>query len=128
MPAFLSDEWLARLDEAARASGVRGEPLTIEHCIHPGNGAPDPEPVRYHVSIDRSGARVRAGSAQAATVIFEHDRETARAIAAGELRAQRAVIEGRVTVSGDVMALIDRRDDLGRLDEAFAAISGETEH
>lgn len=127
MPAFLSDAWLERLDAAARAAGVRGEPLTIEHCIRPASGTDEQTPIRYHVSIDPSGARVRAGAAAAPTITFEHDRDTARAIAEGELRAQRAVIEGRVKVSGDVMALIDRREDLGRLDEAFAAVDNRTE-
>ena len=127
MAAFLSTDWLTRLDAAARAAGVSGEPLIIEHRIGSGDGCAGDEAC-YHVCIDGSGARVVAGAAPSPTVTFSHDRDTARAIACGELRAQQAVIEGRTRVRGDVAALVERRDDLGRLDAALATVGADTEY
>ena len=115
MAPFLSAEWLADLDAAARRADVAGEPFTIEHRI----ADADAGELRYHVTIDGDGARVAAGAADAPTVTFVQDEATARAITSGRLGGRQAVIDGRIRVHGDVSALIDRRDDLARLDQAF---------
>ena len=87
MLAFLSDEWIAALDEAAQqdpalAELLRDARLVIEQAV-----ATAGEVVRYHVAIGDDGVRVRPGPAEAPTIRFSQDRETAVAIATGALSA-----------------------------------------
>ena len=125
--AFLSPEWIAALDAAARSDGrlaeLTGElALIVEHEVHRG---PD-EVVRFHVELSHGTVRVRAGAAPAATVRFSQDAATAWEVASGRGSAQRAFMTGRLRVGGDLRVLLDHADVLGQLHDAFAAVRAET--
>jgi alkyl sulfatase BDS1-like metallo-beta-lactamase superfamily hydrolase len=114
--AFLSDAWIAALDDAARHIEGGGEPLVIQQVVTDGDGE-----VTWHVALGPDGVRVRPGRADAADVTFTQDRETAEAIARGELSAATALTAGQLVVQGAAARLVDHRAVLARLDEALHA-------
>jgi len=107
MLAFLSPEWF----EAAAGGGATGAPaagpgaVVIEQVV---SGTPYGE-VRYRVVIEDGTGRIigpGARSEQAQPrVTVNTDWATARGLASGELSAQRALMDGRLTVSGDLSVL-----------------------
>ena len=105
MPAYLSDEWIADLDTALRASPAGphpqpgGAPLEIETVVR---GV-----ARYRVRFDERGASARAADAAdaPADVRLTTDLATAAAIARGAENAQIALAGGRLQLGGDVTAL-----------------------
>ena len=111
VPERFSPEWIEALDVSA--GGLRGvdEPFVIQQVV---------DDVAWHVVLAADGVRVRAGQADEPDVTFTQDRETAEAIASGELSAAAALTSGRLTVRGATSRLTDHRDTLARLDEAFA--------
>lgn len=110
MAEFLSETWF--VDLTARAAAAQPPPdlvLTIEQRIE---GAPEG---RWQVQIaEGSVAIVRPGS-QDADVRIVTDRETAAGIQRGEISAQRAFLDGRLQIGGDVQALLTHREALTEL-------------
>ena len=123
MAVFLSEEWIAALDEALRAEAGLSDcaAVTVEQTV---TGTPDGD-VRYRVVIDDRGGRVlRAGGDDAiphapADVRLTTDYATAVAIARGAENAQIALAQGRLQLGGDVHAL-------ARFTAALAAMPGVT--
>ncbi len=112
---FLSDEWIAELDRAARASSALAaigaeRPLVIEQRVS-GPGLH----VVYALRIDGGGARVVAGPAEAPDVVLSTDVDTARALRSGDLTMQGAALAGRVKVHG-------RAEQLRTAGEALRAV------
>ena len=129
MARYLSDEWLAALDEAARASDdlrsvAQGVHLVVEHIVV--DGAPDGGELRYHVVVDDGAVSFRPGAAAVATVSFRENRATAAAVARGELAAQAAFLAGGIRIGGDLTALVDHAAALARLDGALAEVRSAT--
>jgi putative sterol carrier protein len=125
--AFLSEAWVAALDEAARSDGdlearCADVELTIEQEV---TGGPLGD-VRYHVVLDRGAASVRTGAAEAPTIRFSQDYETAAAIALGDGSAQRAFMTGRLRVGGDLRVLLDHGEVLSKLHDVFAGVRART--
>lgn len=122
MAAFLSDEWLAAMDGAAR--GITGAgPLVVEQVV---TGVPGRGEVRYAIVLDPEGARVvpgPAGGGLRCTV----DHATAVALARGETTAQEALARGRLRLGGDVRALAAQAGALERVGDVFAAVRRRTE-
>ena len=114
MPERFSDEWIEALDDAARGLPGTGDRFVIQQVV-----SGDVEAV-WHVVLDDEGVRVRPGRHDAPDVTFTQDRETAEAIAAGELSAGAALTAGRLTVRGATARLTEHRDTLAALDEALA--------
>jgi putative sterol carrier protein len=123
MVAFLSEEWVAALhDAAADDDALRALTaslsLTVEQEV---TGGPSGD-VRYHVVIDHGRVAVIPGPADEPTVRFSQDHETASSIALGHGSAQRAFMTGRLRVGGDLRMLLAHREVLAQLHDVFATV------
>lgn len=100
---FLSDEWVAALDQR-----LQGEPgsspteLTVQYSVSTDNG-----PRSYWLVLGPDHDRAHAGEAPEPDVSFRLDEATARDISDGTLSTEEAFIAGRLTIDGDTIALID---------------------
>jgi hypothetical protein len=126
VPEFLSEIWLRDLDRSVQdATGVSTlAPIVIEQVVRdvPGRGE-----VRYRFCVDAGGARVTAGETdERADVRLTTDYETAVAIALGKANAQIALARGRLRLGGNIDTLVRSADALGALDDATAALRGNT--
>jgi len=111
--ALAGDE---RLTEALR--GVR---LTVEQVVEDPAGA-----VRWHVVVDDGRAHLVPGPAADPDVRFTTDRATAAGIASGRLSAQRAFVEGRLRVGGDLTKLMAHQRAVAAVDDALAEVRAAT--
>jgi hypothetical protein len=125
---FLSDEWIAALDAAARAAlrdgADDGDLLAVEPVVR---GVPGRGDVRYRVSC---GTAVHAVTPlpndASADVRIETDYATAVALARGQLNAQTALADGLLRVSGDLARLAAHASALARLGDLFASVRATT--
>ena len=131
MARYLSDEWIAELDAAARSHSGLTEAtsalrLVIEQVVETGVAVTDTDAtsgeVRWHVAIDHGTVRFVAGPAPDPTVRFTTDEVTARAISTGTVTAQGAFMRGILRVGGDTSALIEHHSVLAGLGDVFAAM------
>ena len=126
MSRFLTPEWIAALDTAAREAAVpAGVHLTIQQIVtgDDGEGADD---VRYHLVLDAGRLRVHAGDAPAADVTLVQTRAVAAALSRGELNAQQALEAGRLKLRGDIGHLAREGRALTALADVFAAVRAVT--
>ncbi len=116
MVDFLSDDWIAALDEAART--VKGdEDFVIQQVVD------DEPPTHWYIVLSPGPVRIHPGEAETADVTFTQDRATAEAIARGELSAGAALTSGRLTVRGASARLTEQREVLARLDTALRGVA-----
>jgi SCP-2 sterol transfer family len=125
---YLSPDWMeaARLAVAGDASvcgATSGIRLTVEHVV---TGGPRGT-IRWHIIIDDGAVALAAGQAVEPDLRFTTDYGTAAEIAAGELGAQRAFVEGRLRVGGDLGALIRHQKALSTIDDALAGVRARTQ-
>jgi SCP-2 sterol transfer family len=125
---YLSPEWMeaARLAIAGDPSLARataGIRLTVEHVVVDAPGGT----VRWHVTIDDGDVALTVGRAAAPDLRFTTDYATASRIAAGTVGAQRAFVEGRLRVGGDLAALIRHQKALATIDDALAGVRVRTD-
>ncbi len=121
MPAYLSEEWIQEADAALRASGLctaDGERFAVEQRVGE---------VVFHMVFDGDGARVSIGPAVGPAVVLSQSRDTAVAIARGELSAEEAVLNGRTVVEGEPLALLSHHKVLARANDVFADIRSRTD-
>ncbi len=108
MTTFLSDEWF---DEMAAAAAAARPPadleLRLEQEIIDG--------VSWTVRIGAGIAEFCRGGCDDADVRVVTDARTAEGIRSGAVSAQRAFLDGRLRIGGDVAALIEHRDVLADL-------------
>jgi putative sterol carrier protein len=128
MVRFLTTEWLAALDRAARAdaslaTATADLALVVEQEV---TGLPAGS-FTYHITFDHGSVSVAEGPAPVADVRFTQDVATARAIAAGTGSAQRAFMTGDLRVGGDLRVLLDHQVALSTLDDVFADVRARTE-
>ena len=130
MPQFASREWVADLDAclARLASPVDAPALVVEYVL---TDLPDGEPSNVCYRIELDGGRLRAAWGRAAederpSVTFAQPYPVAVAIAAGELAAQTAILDGRLRVHGAVASLTAWRRCLPGLDAALEALRATT--
>jgi hypothetical protein len=121
---FLSDEWLAAMDTAAR-DRVAPDPdpladvtVSIEQVVR--------DVARWRLVIERGSCSVVAEPEGEPDVRLTSDRETAEALATGRRPALDAFIAGDLVLGGDVRALLDNRAALEALGELFARVKAET--
>jgi hypothetical protein len=128
MPRFLTDEWIAALDAAAREAPVpAGVRLTIQQIVTSDAGdAGGDDDVRYHLVLDGGRLRVHAGEAAAADVTLVQTRAVAAALSRGELNAQQALEAGRLKLRGDIGHLAREGRALTALTDVFAAVRAAT--
>lgn len=77
--------------------------LTIEQRILDGDQVVD----QFHVHIANGTLEVTEGPAPRPDVTIEQDVQTARALRAGEIHAQRAFLTGRLSIDGDIDVLLN---------------------
>jgi len=127
MVRFLTDEWIAALDEAAREASVpAGVTLTIQQVVTGGDGDGDGGDVRYHLVLADGRLRVHPGDAASADVTLVQSREVAAALSRGELNAQQALEAGRLKLRGDVGRVAREGKALVALEDVFAAVRDAT--
>lgn len=127
MPSYLSEEWIAALDDAARsnaalASATAGVHLVLEQVVT-ASGPTGDDDVRWHVVVDDGSVRFLTGPAAEPTVRFTTDAATARAITDGALSATEAFMDGRLRVGGDTTALVTHQALFAGLGDVFAAVA-----
>jgi hypothetical protein len=116
---YLSPEWLAAAAnlvaaDPTLAAAAEAHDLVVEYLVEqPDEHAADP--VVYHLRLSGGAAALVARPAPEADVRFRCDHATALAIAKGALGAQRAFMEGRLRIGGDVRAIVAAQ-------EVFAAV------
>lgn len=125
---FLSDEWLAALDDAARSrTAPVDDPLaevtlTVHQVVV---GGPS-----WRLVIDHGSLSVEpgepAGGSTAPTVRLTSDRTTATDIAAGRRAALDAFITGDLVIGGDVRSVLEHRAALETLGDLFAGLRAAT--
>jgi putative sterol carrier protein len=117
---FLSDAWFGQLTDAGTPGDRPG--LQIQQVVTDG---PDGE-VRYHLRVSDGRIAVRVGDAPRPDVTFTEDYATAAAVAKGETTVQAALLDGRITVAGDMGAVVACQGDLAVLDPIPAAVRAAT--
>jgi hypothetical protein len=125
---FLSDEWIAALDEAARpgaSDDADGDAILIEPVVH---GVPDRGDVRYFVTCDTVVRSVTGANdgAVSSHIRIDTDYGTAVALASGEINAQTALADGRLRVAGDLARLAAHAGALARLADLFVSVRATT--
>jgi putative sterol carrier protein len=124
MVRFLSPEWIAALDAAAREAAVPpAVSLTIQQIVTDDGGGGE---VRYHLVFDDGRCRVVPGDAEAPDVTLVQTRDVAAALSRGELNAQQALEAGRLKLRGDLGHLAKQGKALGAMEDVFAAVRAET--
>jgi putative sterol carrier protein len=123
MSRFLTPEWIADLDAAAREAAVpAGVRLTIQQIVTTEGG----DDVRYHLVLEDGRLRVHPGEAPAADVTLTQSREVAAALSRGELNAQQALEAGRLKLRGDIGHLARQGRALTAVTDVFAAVRAAT--
>lgn len=127
MPDFLSIEWIAGLDAAAKADAQlrdagRDVRIVLQQTV---TGAPVGD-VTFQVVVDHGDVQVELGETVEPDVVFTQDYATARAIATSELSAQAAFMLGKLRIGGTVAKLIEHRAVFDGLDDLFAEVRAAT--
>ena len=130
---YLSESWFDEVNEAAGASAslkeaTAGVRLVIQQVV---TGGPDGE-VRYWLRMEDGTVEGRLGDAEAAGVepdaTFTQSYRTAVAVSRGELRAEDALLAGRIRLRGDLGVLVRHQAALAGLADAFTDLRRRTEY
>ena len=127
---YLSPEWI---DAAGRAvagddrlrAAWAGLALVVEQRV---TGGPDGDVV-WHVAIGPEGVALRPGPAdpgRPADLRITTDYTTAAAVASGTVGAQRAFVEGRLRLGGDLTLLMAHQRALAAVHDALAPVRART--
>ena len=135
---YLSPEWMDAAGRALAAdtrlkAATAEVRLTLEQVV---TGVPpeaDPDgsgTARWHVRIDQGEVVLATGAVATggpeADVRFTTDYATGSAIATGRLGAQRAFLDGRLRMGGDVGMLTRYQRAFAAVDDALAAVREAT--
>jgi predicted lipid carrier protein YhbT len=124
MLRFLSPEWIAALDAAAREiDATTDTPFVIEQIVQRGD-----DTVRWQLDFGPNGVRFIANPIAAADLTLTSDAMTAAAVSQGEQSAQAAFMAGRLHLRGDTAALIRNATAFARVTDAFAAVRALTDY
>ncbi|MBO0691598.1 MAG: SCP2 sterol-binding domain-containing protein [Acidimicrobiaceae bacterium] len=124
MAVYLSAEWFQQVREAlGPAAADRGAPdIVLRQVV---TGTPEGD-VSYQVEIRAGHASLVAGTTGDADMTFMSDYPTAVAIARGQLSTQSALLEGRIRVHGNPVALSAHQAAFGHLDPLPEKLRAET--
>ncbi len=115
----LTSAWVSALAVAAQgATAPEGIQLVVQQVVVDADGV---EELAYAVRINGGTVAVTEGRTDDADVTFTQDRDTAAAIASGELSAQAAFLAGRLRVGGDLRAALANARELAALGDVFAS-------
>jgi SCP-2 sterol transfer family len=126
---YLSPDWIDAAGRALAAddrlaAALAGVTLTVEQEV---SGGPD-GPVTWHLAIADGKVVLGAGPSAQADLRLSTDYPTAAGVAAGELGAQRAFVEGRLQVGGDLSLLITHQRALAAVHDALAPVRAATSY
>jgi SCP-2 sterol transfer family len=125
---YLSPEWMAAAGRALAADAGLGAALAgldVVICQEV-TGAPAGD-ITWHVTVGEGVVRLVPGPPEdPADLRFRTDYATAAAIAAGELPAPRAFVEGRLRIGGDLSLLVAHQRTLAAVDDALAGVRAAT--
>jgi putative sterol carrier protein len=125
---YLSDAWLAALDEAVRRDpGLRAAAGTARLVVQQTVTGTEHGDVVYRVQLRDGEARVLPGPDAEADVQLSADAETATGIARGQLAAQDAFMQGRLRIGGDVTRLLGHQAVFASVTDVAAALRDETD-
>ncbi len=128
MARFLSPEWLAEVEDAARRDervrrAASAAALTLRQVVR---GGPDGD-VAYTVRLGQGAVRFDPAGG-AGDLELTQDYETAVAISQGTLTPSVAFATGRLKLGGRVGLLVRHGDALAALGDAFAEVRESTEY
>lgn len=116
---FLSAEWIAELDDRARAAAelvdAAADPVVVEQRVRTAGAD-----VVYHLVLGPGPARVVAGPADAPDLTMVTTEDAARRIHAGRANAQTCLADGTLRLRGNPDVLTRRTAVLGRVGDLFA--------
>ncbi len=118
---YLSEQWLQEADKTLRASGLcasNKSQFVVEQRI---------DDVVFQMIFEPTGARICVGAVVAPVVVFTQSRETAVAIATGDLSAEDAVLNGLTVVEGDPLSLLAQQQVLAQTNDVFAELRAVTD-
>jgi hypothetical protein len=129
---YLSPEWIAAAGRALAVdadlgAALAGLELTVEQVV---TGGPDGTVV-WRLDVVDGHVALTAGvptDASPPDLRFTTDYATAAAVAAGDLGAQRAFVEGRLRVGGDLSLLTAHQRAMAAVGDALAAVRAETSY
>jgi hypothetical protein len=124
---YLSPEWMdaarrALADDDTHRPALAGVKVTVEQTVEDG---PD-GPVTWHITIADGHMALAPGPADHADLRITTGWETAAAVAAGTLAAQRAFVEGRLRLGGDLALLLTHQRALAAVDDVLAPVRALT--
>jgi SCP-2 sterol transfer family len=127
VPEFLSAEWVAALDRAARDSvELRGATVdltaTVQQVVPDAPGGT----VSYHLTIARGEVRVTGGPTDTADLTLVTDYDVARAINDGTTTAQLALASGRLKIKGGMTAFVGHERALAAIGDIFGVVRAAT--
>ena len=124
MVGFLTDEWIAALDDAASAQrSPLDETFVIEYRVERESG----DAFVYQIRFGTDAITVTTGGSSTPTIVLTTDRATALGVATNTLSAQAAFMAGQLRLDGDTMALVRNHEALAQLDAIFAGVRTTTE-
>ena len=129
MVRFLSDEWLAELNEAVAADenvllAASDVHLTVQQVVVGTDG----RQTCYATRVDDGRVALTQGPADDADATITEDYDTAAALAQGATTPQDAILAGKVRVSGDLGALLRGQAVLDRMRTRFDDVRARTEY
>lgn len=101
---------------------LAGVKLTVEQTVE---DTPDGS-VTWHIAITDGRMALDPGPADHADLRITTGWETAAAVAAGTLAAQRAFVEGRLRLGGDLSLLLIHQRALAAVDDVLAPVRALT--
>lgn len=124
---YLSPRWIDAAREAVAAddglaAALAGVTLTVEQTVE---GGPDGT-VTWHIAIDDGKVGLAPGPATDPDLRFTTGYDTAALVASGALAAQRAFVEGRLRVGGDLSLLLTHQRAIAAIDDALAPVRADT--
>jgi hypothetical protein len=108
-------------DDAQRPA-LAGVRLTVQQTVE---DTPDGA-VTWHVAIEDGRMALDAGPADDPDLRITTRWDTAAAVAAGTLAAQRAFVEGRLRLGGDLSLLLTHQRALAAVDDVLAPVRAAT--
>ena len=118
MVRYLSDEWIDKANEAVGGIEPSAEPFAMTYTVTDG---PDGERA---YTLDLGVPSITLGAS--APVGLRMSWAIAKAIALGEMSAQRAFLDGNMRIEGDAQALVGNTDAMTAVDVALAPLRATT--
>ena len=115
---YLSDEWIDEANTAVAGLEPASEPFAVTYSVVDG-----PDGDRTY-TIDLGAPSVRVDGE--APVGLRMTWDVAKAIALGEVSAQRAFLDGDMQIIGDAQALVGNSDGMVAVDGALADLRAAT--